>query len=407
MKKNTIKLLLLILTTVFILFSCEKENNDNGSVLVNKSLIKTRTIEELNASLTFISIVYPGFDTLKPYLKYTTDMYKFEYRTSLLGKNVTASGLAIVPQTNAELPVLSFQNGTNTCDFNTPSSNTGTQIISLLSLLSGSGYIIIIPDYIGFGSSGNYTHPYIHKVSSDQSIIDMLLATTEFIESTENTPAQNGELHLLGYSQGGWATLSLLNNLENSPIENYTPKSAMAGAGVYNLNEFTEHVLSQQTYSSTYYLPFFIYSRIANGFFSNELSYYLKEPYATETPAILDGSLCLGSVIEAYPQTVNELATENLLSILDNTEDSDFLHELSENSLSAWNIKTPLRMFHSMGDKSIPYTQSQDFYNKLKSFQNENETQDISLYLLNDTLDHTEAYIEWGLDAINWLLSRN
>jgi hypothetical protein len=36
-----------------------------------------------------------------------------------------------------------------------------------------------MPDYLGFGSSDNMFHPYLHKESTVQTVLDMLRAVDE------------------------------------------------------------------------------------------------------------------------------------------------------------------------------------------------------------------------------------
>ena len=46
------------------------------------------------------------------------------------------------------------------------------------------------------------------------------------------------EYYLMGYSQGGWATLALLEALEKNYSSDFTVKAASGGAGPYDLSYF-------------------------------------------------------------------------------------------------------------------------------------------------------------------------
>ncbi|HDJ34282.1 MAG TPA: phospholipase, partial [Bacteroidetes bacterium] len=107
------------------------------------------------------------------------------------------------------------QNGTNTLLDNAPSTNPNYELYQLLQSVASMGYVVVIADYIGFGASEQIFHPYLHRESTVQCLVDMLRAVDEFWEdvSTEITPLNS--YYLIGYSQGGWSTLALLSALEN------------------------------------------------------------------------------------------------------------------------------------------------------------------------------------------------
>lgn len=54
-----------------------------------------------------------------------------------------------------------------------------------------------------FGAIGTLENPYEHRVSLASACNDMLLTILEFLEAKEIE-----EIYLMGYSEGGYATLS-------------------------------------------------------------------------------------------------------------------------------------------------------------------------------------------------------
>jgi dienelactone hydrolase len=80
--------------------------------------------------------------------------------------------------------------------------------------MASNGYIVCIPDYTGFGASEDIMHPYYHKASSNSAVIDMLHALGEMARKTDILPSQSGHYYLMGYSQGGWATLAAMEEIE-------------------------------------------------------------------------------------------------------------------------------------------------------------------------------------------------
>ena len=70
--------------------------------------------------------------------------------------------------------------------------------------MASMGYLVVVPDYLGFGTS-NVMHPYTHAVPLISSIIDIMRAGISF--SSQNQIALDGRIFLTGYSEGGYATL--------------------------------------------------------------------------------------------------------------------------------------------------------------------------------------------------------
>jgi hypothetical protein len=86
-------------------------------------------------------------------------------------------------------------------------------------------------------------HPYYHRESTDNAITDLIRAFNELSESGDIQATANDSLFLMGYSQGGGATLSALDDIENGDPLDMEVIAASCGAGAYNLLEFSSYVL--------------------------------------------------------------------------------------------------------------------------------------------------------------------
>ena len=386
----------------FIAISCEKsEEAKFGNYLIRYEHIKSSSITQLKLEMSLVSTVFPEYDSLLSLTKYGLDIYKVDYKTLLFGEPIEASGLVVLPQYDSLFPILSFQNGTNTCHKNTPSENTSGLIVSMISKIASYGYIIAFPDYIGYGSSDFIVHPYLHRESSNNSVIDLLHATQELIDEISEAPNASGDLFLMGYSQGGWATVSALKELETIPSTNLHVVAAAAGAGAYKLMDMAEFILESDEYPSPYFLPFFIESHHFNGILDQSLDVYFKEPYATYIPQFFSGSYCNSDLSAEFSKRVRDVITDDLVENFEHDDKFSVLrNDLKNNSIEAWKLNTPLRLFHSNGDKSIPALQTTTFYHNLNNLSDENQM--VELNILNDTLGHDDAFLNWGIDALLW-----
>ncbi|NJO68694.1 MAG: prolyl oligopeptidase family serine peptidase, partial [Bacteroidetes bacterium] len=206
------RLVILFLIAAALIQSCKEDETPKPvrDVLVSYEKVGNITYDKIQVGFSILLNSYPEVKDI-PYLNtYNVDIYKVKYKTTFKGETINASGMAYVPKSNAAFPVISFQNGTNTVNANAPSMNYTDSQFALLQYLSGLGYIVVAPDYIGFGESANILHPYYHRESNDAAVIDLIRATEEIINEKAVSCTSNGKLMLIGYSQGGWATLSAL-----------------------------------------------------------------------------------------------------------------------------------------------------------------------------------------------------
>ena len=75
------------------------------------------------------------------------------------GKEVTASGIITYPSDNQFKGVVVSMHYTITKSDEAPS----VALFTPESLLAFRGYLVISPDFIGFGSTSNLVHPYLHE----------------------------------------------------------------------------------------------------------------------------------------------------------------------------------------------------------------------------------------------------
>ena len=387
---------------LFIIFSCEndKEKTTDYDHLISVSRVKSQSASQIKNTLSTIIGIYPDIQQLIDNTSYNVDIYKIVYNTTFKEEEVEASGLVCVPRGEKEFPLLSFQNGTNTQWSNAPSVNLLNPNYTLIEGLAGNGYIITIPDYLGFGVSNDILHPYIHQKSNNDVVIDLLEATKEALQHNLLPANTSDSLYLMGYSQGGWSTLSVLYKLENSPSNPFHLVAASCGAGPYNLLDVTEYIISQETYPAPFYLPYFIESHIRNELYSSTLSTFFKEPYASNIPELFNGLNSNSQISKQLTDTVKNLLTDDLRLNFGNEGSFTRLKSyLDDNSITAWNTTASILLTHGSADKNIPSEISSKIYLDFISISV--AIPDVSLVLLPD-LNHETALIPWGINSLIW-----
>ncbi|MBK7490358.1 MAG: hypothetical protein IPI74_11285 [Bacteroidales bacterium] len=184
--KPTLQTLLLLALPLLLMQSCRKDDPvdpfADNKYLVSCDIELVRTKENIINVLTIAATKYQAAEEIIPDVISGVDVYSVTYNTEFRGKPVLASGLICAPMAHGTYPILSFQNGTNTLHSAAPTVDPQNLGYQMIEYIASTGYVVIIPDYLGFGVSSAMVHPYLHKESTVQSVLDMLRAVAEFDE---------------------------------------------------------------------------------------------------------------------------------------------------------------------------------------------------------------------------------
>lgn len=353
------RLVNLLMPLAFIwLFSACGEDSDEQET--NQYLVTSTKVSSFDAILLQFGASQQGLGTIANQLKYDIDIYEIEYKTTYLDTEITASGLIGVPDTNIEMPMLSFQHGTLAANSDAPTASTeGTFYASFASL----GYVSIIPDFIGFGSSAEIIHPYYHEESTAQSVVDMIRATQEFIR--EMGINSNGKLFLAGYSEGGYATMVAHKAIEEKYADEFDLIASAPASGGYDLIGMKDYLISLDAYDQPFYLAFLSIAYTEVYSWSSLLSDLFNEPYASEIPALFDGSKSGSQINAALTTDITDLLTEDFRLRHNDSKFELFNQELQNNSPINWQPDRPMYMYHGTADVTVPYETSQSTYDHL------------------------------------------
>ena len=177
--------------------------------------------------------------------RYSVSSYRLNYvTTDKNGAKVTASGLVSVPvkAAGARSPVLSYQHASTFRNNQAPSIKV--EAVEPPLVLASLGYIVVSPDYVGFGASYGVEHPYLTSSPSSRAVIDMLSAAQTW--RRQAGVADNGQLFLAGYSEGGYATMATHRAIHQQGGELKTQlQAAVPGAGPYDVQETLDEQLDR------------------------------------------------------------------------------------------------------------------------------------------------------------------
>jgi len=359
--------LLAVLVLIFTIISCQKDDDQTveKNKLVNATLLRNIPEEEMKAMFVLARQIFPEIPDYSQGVIGGVNLYYVEYASTYLdGEPIVLSGLVCAPDdASRNSMVVSFQYGTLVEHSKAPSKDLNNPVFLLMQAMSSLGYVIVIQDYIGFGASEDYPHPYHVKPLFQSTIEDLLIATQEMAESGDYPFQLSGELFLTGYSLGGWASLVAHNHLENNPIHGLTLIGSACGAGAYNLLDMQRYLFEQTYYEQPYYIALLFSGYISVGAIQDDLSLFFSEPYDSRIPGLIDGEHSPDQINSRLTSDMQALLSQHLLTGFDSHSDFAPLKQaLENNSQQAWLNNAPVYLFHGEADEEVPFSISENLY---------------------------------------------
>ncbi len=358
----------LLASLILAATSCKKEEGTDYKYLVSDEFVVSYKTGYINNMLGIAEGSYPEIGSLKPYVTNDIRIYKLVYKTEVDNESINASGLVCAPSVAGEYPVICFQNGTNTVSAYSPSEYPLNPIYQLVEAVSSLGYIVVIPDYPGFGESVQIPHPYLIAEPTVRSITDMLYAVNEFAVAGLNDVKVKNEYYLMGYSQGGWATLSLHKAIELDFSDDFNLKGSVCGAGPYNLNLLLNSVTGLTSYPMPVYIGYIVNAYSQYHQFTNPVTDILKEPFASKLSSLYNGLMSSDEINSQLTTTIADLFTPGFLSgFQSGVQYSPVREALTANSITAWATEVPLYLLHGGADQDVNPATTENIYEAMIS----------------------------------------
>ena len=345
-------LLFLISTTLFT--SCSKD--DNKLEEENQYLVSTKIKYIFSESIIESSLDYPNIQEL---VKNGIVTYKLSYTTKYDNKNITASGTLTMPDTPGEYPLVLVERGTILENSDSPSES----ILPSYEVLSGMGFIVFVPDMIGYGDSNDILHPYFDYEYSATASIDMYHAVVEYFDESKSTTTTNNDFFITGYSQGGYSAMATYKYIieENIDIDIV---AVGTGAGGYDVMALVDNILKKDTYPATVLLamPMVTYNEL---YAHKPTSDIFNSPYDAMVQSVIDGDKEWNDIAYSLPTTIKDVFNADLIDDLKAGKITFLTNPIIENSVHNWAPKLPLRLYHFPYDEIIPIATTYSTLNKM------------------------------------------
>lgn len=404
------RICLIVVFLGWIVSACTEVNEPeakNYSYIVSHTNKAQVSLNDIKFQISWAKSVYPDIGPFAALVKSDINVEKITYSTTFQGKKINASGLVYLPRVAGNYPVLSFQNGTNTLHSQAPSMNSESGVLYILESVASMGYIVVVPDYIGFGESEQLPHPFLHAQSTVQSILDMLRAVREFTTEENSIVKPTKDLFIFGYSLGGWATMQLQKEIETHYSDEFNLRASACAAGPYSLEYMNQYISGLTYYSNPYFLAYLLNAYTALGIVDNPLSDFVNAPYASIIPGLYDGKHSGGSINARLTARVDSLLTADYRTrCASDPKFASFNKALQENSVnvSDWKISTPTRLFHGSNDSVVPPSMSQKIMQDMLAAGNSEEK--VKLVIIPN-VGHSDGIMPVGVSTIQWFLQQN
>jgi len=158
------------------------------------------------------------------------------------GTTVTASAGLLVPVGDATCtqarPLVSFQHGTSDTNTFEGANPGGTLSQTLAMYFVSHGYVVVVPDYLGYGASIGHYHPYVVAEAEATTVIDAVRAARNWFATSDGVNSGvtlNSQLFLSGTSEGGYVTMATHRTMERDFPDEFQITADVPISGPYDL----------------------------------------------------------------------------------------------------------------------------------------------------------------------------
>lgn len=273
------------------------------------------------------------------------------------GKPITVSGKVILPADGVVKRLILVSHYTIGCNKECPSN-----CFSLEGVLAPMGYGLIIPDYIGYGVTASQIHPYLVMDLTAKNVVDMYLAVLPWLKAA-GVQIQNDDIYLMGYSQGGAATMSVMRRIESEYADQIRIRRVFAGGGPYDITATYDQFITTNHAAYPCAVPLVVQGMqvganldLSMKEFATPLVYeHLDEWFNSKIYTTGQMNALLGTKVTS--DLISEAGRDRT-----SKQVAQLYKAMNANSIARatdWAPKAPVYMMHSMDDETVNYINAQ------------------------------------------------
>jgi hypothetical protein len=276
-------------------------------------------------------------------VRHTVDAWRMTYPSKdSAGRAILLSGVLALPRGVTPRSLVSWQHGTSTSRADVP-SNLSVDGIAAAIIFAGTGRAAMAPDYLGLGVSP-LVHTYMVADDTARAVTDMLAAVRS-LPGLPSTPP-----FLAGFSQGGHATLAVQRNLE---AVGQKVLGSAAVAGPHNLRTISfPNALAGGAPTHSLYLSYLVRGYAAR--YSRPIDSVLTPQFAALAAYLYDRPHEPDAIVAALPMTPRTMFQPSFLEAVDRSGPNWLLQAMSDNEVSHFTPKAPVRLYYGRSDHDVP-----------------------------------------------------
>jgi len=267
------------------------------------------------------------------------------------GNPITLSGKVLVPlqaESSRYVLVSHYTIGSN--------PEAPSNCFPLEGVLAKRGFVMIFPDYEGYGYTSDHVHPYLMREQTAQNVVDMYIAVEKLLRNSKYAPNES-EINLMGYSQGGATTMAVQYLLETKYPEVEIHR-VFAGGGPYDIRATYSDYVMNNWVSYPCSVPLVVQGMVLGAHLNLDMK-DMMQPYVYEN---LDNWINSKRFPTGSINTfINTHYADQILTAVGMDQNSQQVIELykamTENSVLAlsWSPKAPVFMMHSIDDNTVQF----------------------------------------------------
>jgi hypothetical protein len=275
--------------------------------------------------------------------------------------------------------IISFQHGTVVAqeDVSSVAWEKGEGIMQMF--LASNGFVISAADYLGLGVSQG-VHSFVIESPLADAVVGNLARAVDFLERENVSHSQN--LFLLGYSEGGYATMAAQKKLEENGVADLNLLYSAPMAGPYDLSGTMQNLMYDSVaLASPYFLPYTI-AAYATYYGQDSLRLLLQDSIAEPLVAWFSGTYSGGELNAKLPNSSIDMF---VVGARESSKASVFDSLLKANDVYKFYPSTKTDLIHCQGDTYVPVENSKVAF----TFMNAESDMVTERYLENG--DHVEC----------------
>ena len=212
----------------------------------------------------------------------------------------------------------------------------------------------------------------------------------------ENDITLNENLFLIGYSNGGYNSIAMHEELSKRPRD-FDIDASVVIAGYFDLKREEDFKYPEIIETPAWAI---YHSYVLNKTYNlNVIDKIIRSPYVERLDDLFNGEYSATYIDQKLTRYTEQLFTADFLNNYDTLPIFDNYKEaIASNSLMNANISGDIFLIHSKEDEVVPYEQSQNLYDSVKS-----KGVNAELMLLEKGNHSPQDYVMSVVEALKWL----